>query len=62
MDFFQLVLFSFLTLSGTTLASSVKIVRQGDEAIVEMLGKYDGKKLEPGLTLLIPFIEQVAYK
>lgn len=62
MDFFQLILFSVLTFTGTSLASSVKIVRQGDEAIVEMLGKYDGKKLEPGLTLLIPFIEQVAYK
>lgn len=62
MDFFQLVLFSALTFTGTSLASSVKIVRQGDEAIFEMLGKYDGKKLEPGLSLLIPFIEQVAYK
>ena len=58
-----LVLFTLLTLtSATTLASSVKIVRQGDEAVVEMLGKYEGKKLEPGLTFLIPYIENVAYK
>ena len=58
-----LVLFAFLTVaSATTLASSVKIVRQGDEALVEMLGKYEGKKLEPGLTFLIPYIENVAYK
>ncbi|MFB2938123.1 SPFH domain-containing protein [Aerosakkonemataceae cyanobacterium BLCC-F154] len=58
-----LALFTFLTIAGaTTLASSVKIVRQGDEAVVEMLGKYEGKKLEPGLTFLIPYIENVAYK
>lgn len=58
-----LVLFTLLTLtSATTLASSVKIVRQGDEAVVEMLGKYEGKKLDPGLTFLIPYIENVAYK
>lgn len=58
-----LVLFAFLTITGaTTLASSVKIVRQGDEALVEMLGKYDGKKLDPGLSFLIPYIENVAYK
>jgi len=58
-----LVLFALLTITGaTTLASSVKIVRQGDEALVEMLGKYEGKKLEPGLTFLIPYIENVAYK
>jgi len=58
-----LALFALLTITGaTTLASSVKIVRQGDEALVEMLGKYDGKKLEPGLTFLIPYIENVAYK
>ncbi|XWK87563.1 MAG: SPFH domain-containing protein [Phormidium sp.] len=58
-----LALFTFLTIaSATTLASSVKIVRQGDEALVEMLGKYEGKKLEPGLTFLIPYIENVAYK
>lgn len=58
-----LVLFALLSITGaTTLASSVKIVRQGDEALVEMLGKYEGKKLEPGLTFLIPYIENVAYK
>lgn len=59
----QLLLLALLAITGsTTLASSVKIVRQGDEALVEMLGKYEGKKLEPGLTFLIPYIENVAYK
>jgi regulator of protease activity HflC (stomatin/prohibitin superfamily) len=51
-----------LAFTGTSLAASVKIVRQGDEALIELLGKYDGKKLEPGLTFVIPFFEQVAYK
>lgn len=54
--------FAFLLLSGVTLGSSMKIVKQGDIALVEMLGKYEGKKLEPGLNFLIPVLEQVAYK
>lgn len=62
MDLFQLIFIAFLTASGTTIANSVKIIKQGDEALVENLGKYDGKKLEPGLTFLTPFIEYVAYK
>lgn len=58
-QYFLMVLFA---ITGVSLTSSVKIVRQGDEALVEIFGKYDGKKLDPGLTFLIPFIEQVAYK
>jgi len=58
-QYFLLVLFA---ITGVSLTSSVKIVRQGDEALVEIFGKYDGKKLDPGLTFLIPFVEQVAYK
>lgn len=59
---YQYFLMLLFTITGVSLASSVKIVRQGDEALVEIFGKYDGKKLDPGLTFLIPFIEQVAYK
>ena len=58
-QYFLMVLFA---ITGVSLASSVKIVRQGDEALVEIFGKYDCKKLEPGITFLIPFVEQVAYK
>lgn len=58
-QYFLMVLFA---ITGVSLASSVKIVRQGDEALVEIFGKYDRKKLEPGLTFLIPFVETVAYK
>lgn len=58
----QMFFMWMLALTGTSLAASIKIVRQGDEALIELLGKYDGKKLEPGLTFVIPFFEQVAYK
>ena len=58
-QYFLMVLFA---ITGVSLASSVKIVCQGDEALVEIFGKYDRKKLEPGLTFLIPFVETVAYK
>jgi len=39
----------------------VKIVPQQSAYIIEKLGRFD-RKLEPGLNLLIPFIERVAYK
>lgn len=55
-------LLAFATLGLSSLVSSVKIVRQGDQALVEFLGKYEGKKLDAGLTFLTPFIEYVAYK
>lgn len=55
-------LLAFATLGLSALVSSVKVVRQGDQALVEFLGKYEGKKLDAGLTFLTPFIEYVAYK
>lgn len=57
--FFLLV---FLALGGSAIAGSLKIVNQGDQALVETLGKYNGKKLEPGLNFLMPFLDKVAYK
>ncbi|MBD2462049.1 SPFH/Band 7/PHB domain protein [Oscillatoria sp. FACHB-1407] len=52
-----------LAVGGTcTLANSVRIVNQGDEALVEMLGRYDGRRLEPGLNFITPFISQVVFK
>lgn len=39
----------------------VKTVPQQQAWIVESLGKFD-RKLEPGLNILIPFIQRVAYK
>ena len=34
---------------------------QGEEWIVERLGKYHGT-LKPGLNIIIPYLDQVAYK
>ncbi|HEY9702146.1 MAG TPA: stomatin-like protein, partial [Allocoleopsis sp.] len=47
---------------GSTALSGIKIVQQGDEALVEQLGKYNGKKLKPGLNYLVPVFERVAFK
>ncbi|MEM6502570.1 MAG: SPFH domain-containing protein [Cyanobacteria bacterium P01_C01_bin.89] len=44
---------------GATALSGIRIVNQGNEALVENLGKYQGKKLEPGLNYLIPVMERV---
>jgi regulator of protease activity HflC (stomatin/prohibitin superfamily) len=39
----------------------IKIVPQQQAWIVEKLGRFD-RKLEPGLNLLVPFVERVAYR
>lgn len=43
------------------LFKGLKIVPQQSAWIIEKLGRFD-RKLEPGLNILIPFIERVAYK
>ncbi|MBF2090798.1 MAG: SPFH/Band 7/PHB domain protein [Synechococcales cyanobacterium K44_A2020_017] len=45
-----------------TLANSVKIINQGNEALVERLGKYNKKKLRPGMNFMVPFMERVVYQ
>lgn len=44
-----------------TIAKGVRLVSQGEEWIVERLGKYNGT-LRPGLNILIPYLDRVAYK
>lgn len=44
-----------------TIIKGIKIVPQQQAWVVEKLGKFD-KVLEPGLNLVIPFIQNVAYK
>ncbi|WLP94514.1 SPFH domain-containing protein [Psychrobacter sp. M13] len=44
-----------------TVLKAVRIVPQGYKWVVQRLGKYQ-QTLEPGLTLIIPFIDRVAYK
>lgn len=51
-----------LAFGGSIAAGSVRIVNQGDEALVESLGRYNGKKLQPGLNFTVPFIDKVVYK
>ena len=51
-----------LALGGGVASKSIRIVNQGDEALVETLGRYSGKKLKPGLNYTVPFVDQVVYK
>ncbi len=46
---------------AVTIAKGVRIVPQGDEWVVERLGKYL-KTLTPGLHVIIPYFDNVAYK
>jgi regulator of protease activity HflC (stomatin/prohibitin superfamily) len=59
MDPFALFVAAILGFGGL---SGIKIVNQGDEALVERLGKYTGKKLQPGLNYLIPMVERVSFQ
>lgn len=52
--------FIALLISGGAI-SSVKIIQQGEEALVERLGTYD-RKLVPGPRLVIPVLDRVAYQ
>ena len=47
---------------GTTAFKGVRIVNQGNEALVETLGKYSGRKLQPGLNFIVPVLDRVAYQ
>lgn len=59
----DIVLWAFvLVFGGSAMAGSVKVVNQGNEALVESLGKYSGKKLEPGLNFVVPFIDRVVFQ
>ncbi|MDO8347866.1 MAG: SPFH domain-containing protein [Rugosibacter sp.] len=58
MGFLVIALFIF---AAITIAKGVRIVPQGEEWIVERLGKYH-VTLRPGLNVLIPYLDQVRYK
>lgn len=55
---FVLALFIFALV---TLWKGVRIVPQGEEWIVERLGKYNGT-LHPGLNIIIPYLDRISYK
>jgi regulator of protease activity HflC (stomatin/prohibitin superfamily) len=46
---------------GTVVLKSIRVINQGDEALVERLGSYK-KKLEPGLNMINPFFDNIVYK
>ncbi|MBD2090423.1 SPFH/Band 7/PHB domain protein [Microcoleus sp. FACHB-1515] len=56
------LLLVMLALGGAGVAGSVRIVNQGNEALVERLGRYSGKKLSPGLNFTMPFVDRVVYQ
>lgn len=55
------VAFVLIALVVLTIYKGVRIVPQGEKWIVQRLGKYNAT-LEPGLSLIIPFVDTVAYK
>lgn len=58
----EAVFFLFvLAFGGSTLFSSVKIVNEKNEHLVERLGSYN-KKLEPGLNFIFPFLDKIVYQ
>jgi regulator of protease activity HflC (stomatin/prohibitin superfamily) len=58
---FEIVVVALLIFVVVTVWKGVRIVPQGEEWIVERLGKFN-KTLTPGLTIIVPYIDKVAYK
>ncbi|NES25785.1 MAG: SPFH/Band 7/PHB domain protein [Symploca sp. SIO3E6] len=58
MDIIYIIAPTILGLFGFSV-SSTKIITEGNQALVERLGKYQ-KTLDPGLNLIIPWIDQIA--
>ena len=61
MGSFSLVMLVIVALVVFTVFKGVRIVPQGYKWIVQRLGKYH-QTLEPGLNLIIPYVDDVAYK
>ena len=58
MEVLAIVFFIFVVV---TIGKGVRIVPQGEEWVVERLGKFHNNML-PGLHILIPYMDRVAYK
>ena len=56
-----IVVIAVLVFVIITIAKGVRLVPQGEEWIVQRLGKYHGT-LMPGLNILIPYLDNIAYK
>lgn len=61
MDFGSLLIFVGGLFVFLIIWKGIKIVPQQTAWVIEKLGRFD-RKLEPGLNLLIPYIERVAYR
>ncbi len=55
------VVLAILAFVAVTIGKGVRIVPQGEEWIVERLGKYHGT-LKPGLNIVIPYLDKIAYQ
>ena len=61
MGSFSIVMIVLVALVVFTVFKGVRIVPQGYKWVVQRLGKYS-QTLEPGLNLIIPYVDHVAYK
>lgn len=59
--FATFIYFAFALIAIVGFLKGFRVVPQQEAWIVETLGKFD-RKLEPGLNLLIPYVQRVAYK
>ena len=57
----QFLFLILIALGGSGAASSVRIINQGNAALVENLGSYK-KRLDPGLNFIVPVLDKVVYK
>lgn len=57
----QFITVIFVAIGGAGAASSVRIINQGNAALVENLGSYK-KRLDPGLNIIFPVLDQIVYK
>ena len=61
MSGFEIVVIAILIFAAVTVGKGVRIVPQGEEWVVERLGKYT-ETLQPGLSIIVPYLDKVAYK
>ncbi len=61
MEIGTIVAIAILIFAAVTVWKGVRIVAQGEEWIVERFGKFN-QTLQPGLTIIVPYFDKVAYK
>jgi regulator of protease activity HflC (stomatin/prohibitin superfamily) len=57
----QFLLLLMLSLGGAGVASSVRIINQGNAALVERVGSFR-KRLDPGLNFLVPGLDRIVFQ